>query len=61
MIFEVKLQYSFLVEANDQSSAYAKAIQTIRDNPHVVISGIRQSTTYRKRRSLLSSIVWGSK
>ncbi len=61
MIYEVKLQYSFLVEAADQSAAYSKAVESIRENPHVIINGIRQQSTYKKPPSVLSSLIFGSK
>lgn len=59
MIYQVKLQYGFIVEATNQTDAFNKAVKMVRDNPSSHISGIYQASGPKRKTSLLMRIVKG--
>jgi hypothetical protein len=59
MIYQIKLQYGFLVDATDQTDAYNKAVRMIRENTGSHISGVYQASAPRRKTSLLMRIVKG--
>ena len=59
MIYQIKLQYGFVVEANDQAAAYSKAAQQLRDNPGMVIASVHQFAGAKRKTSLLMRIIKG--
>jgi len=61
MIYQIKLQYGFVVDATNQADALNKAVKMIRDNPSSHISSVFQASAPRKRkRSLLVRILKGA-
>lgn len=61
MIYQIKLQYGFIVDATNQADALNKAVKMIRENPSSHISSVFQASAPRKRkRSLLMRIVKGA-
>ena len=59
MIYRIKLQYGFLVEAADQATAYAKAIKALRENPGSHISSVVPASAPKRKTSLLMRIIKG--
>jgi hypothetical protein len=59
MIYQIKLQYGFLVDATDQASAYSKAVKALRENPGSHISGVTQASAPKKKMSLPMRIIKG--
>lgn len=60
MIYQIKLQYGFLVDAPDQSTAYMKAVRALRDNPGSHISNVAEAPASKKKSmSLLMRIIKG--
>ena len=59
MIYQVKLQYGFVVDAADQATAHAMAVRALRENPSSHISGIKQASAPRRKTSLLMRIIKG--
>ena len=61
MIYQIKLQYGFIVDATNQADALNKAVKMIRENPSSHISSVFQASAPRKRkRSLLMRILKGA-
>lgn len=59
MLYYVRLQYGFHVDARDKSEAFAKASRALRENPGSHIASIRQPDAPRGSASLLKRIVTG--
>lgn len=59
MIYQIKLQYGFIVDAANQTDAFNKAVKMIRENPSSHISGVSQASAPKKKTSLAMRIIKG--
>ena len=59
MLYQIRLQYGFHVEASSNSEAFGKACRALRENPGSHIATVRQADAPRNKRSLLRRIVTG--
>jgi len=59
MIYQIKLQYGFMVDASNQTDAFNKAVRMIRENPSSFISGVVQASAPKRKTSLVMRIVKG--
>jgi hypothetical protein len=59
MIYQIKLQYGFMVEAEDKAAAYALAAKSLRENPGMAISSVFPAMNPKNKSSLLMRIIKG--
>jgi hypothetical protein len=59
MIYQIKLQYGFTVEAHDQATAYSKAVKSIQENPGMAIASVFQASAPKRKMSLLMRLIKG--
>lgn len=60
MLYFVKCNYGFTVEASSRDDAYRKAITSIREAPGVLITGVGAKEDFAKKKSLLWRIFSGA-
>lgn len=59
MLYHVKLQYGFHVEASTNAEAFNKACSALRDNPGSHIADIRQPDAPKGERPVWKRLVTG--
>lgn len=59
MLYRVRLQYGFHVEARNKSEAFAKACQSLRDNPGALVSSIEQPDAPKGSPGIVKRLVTG--
>jgi hypothetical protein len=59
MLYQVKLQYGFLIDASSRDEAYARAIRLLRENPSAYVSDVRQHGEPKGRPSLMKRLITG--
>ena len=59
MLYHIKLQYGFHVEAANKSQAFAKACKHLRENPEALVSRVAQPDEPKGHPSLLKRLVTG--
>jgi hypothetical protein len=59
MLYQIRLQYGFHVDAYDKTEAFRKACQALRDNPGSHIASVQQPDAPKGNRSLLKRLVTG--
>ncbi len=59
MLYHVKLQFGFHVEAADKAQAFAKASKHLRDNPKAHIVRVDRTDVVKGKRSFLRRLITG--
>jgi hypothetical protein len=59
MLYQVKLQYGFMVEAGSREDAFQKAIRELKDSPASHISDVRSTGVTDGKRPLWKRLVTG--
>ncbi len=59
MLYQVKLQYGFLVDAVSRDAAYATAIRLLREAPQSYVSDIHQAGELKKPETFVHRIITG--
>ena len=59
MLYQVKLQYGFLVDAGSRDEAYAIAIRLLREAPQSYVSDIHQAGEPKKPETFVHRIITG--
>jgi hypothetical protein len=59
MLYQVRLQYGFHVDAADTSEAFAKACHALRENPGSHIAAIRQPDAPKGNPGILKRLLTG--
>lgn len=59
MLYHVRLQYGFHVDAQDKAAAFAKASRALRENPGSHIASIKQPDAPKGNRSIIARLVTG--
>jgi hypothetical protein len=59
MLYRVRFQFGFVIDAASKDEAYAKALRRLRESPETAISGVQQEGETTVKRSLLNRIVTG--
>lgn len=58
MLYQIRLQYGFMIEANSPDDAHQKAVCSLREAPESHISRVERANTPRKR-SIVKRIFTG--
>ncbi len=59
MLYRVKLQYGFVIDATSKDAAYAMALKRLREAPETAISGVGPEGEVKEKRSLFNQFVTG--
>jgi len=59
MLYRVRLQYGFLIDATNRDEAYSTALHRLRENPETAISGIQSDAMQRNTRPLWTRLLFG--
>lgn len=59
MLYRVRFQFGFVIDAPSKDAAYANALQRLRESPETAISGVQQEGETKEKRSLLNRLVTG--
>lgn len=59
MLYHVKLQYGFVIDAASRDEAYAKGVRLVRENPAAYISDVRQHGEPKGHPSFIKRIITG--
>ena len=59
MIYQIKLQYAFYVDAPSEAVAYEKAVKALREQPGSHISKIAQAAAPKKKTPFLMRVIKG--
>lgn len=59
MLYQVKLQYGFLIDGSSRDEVYAKAVRLLRENPPVYISDVRQHGEPKRDMSFVKRLITG--
>src|SRR5262249_13986363 len=59
MLYQVKLQYGFVIDAASRDEAYTKALRLVRENPASYIADVRQHGEPKGNPSLMKRLITG--
>ena len=59
MLYQVKMQYGFLIEAGSREEAFQKALRRLRESPESAVSDVRQAGQADGKRPLWRRFVTG--
>ena len=59
MLYRVRFQFGFLIDAASKDEAYAKALRKLRESPESAISGIQPEGEANVKRSLINRLWTG--
>ncbi len=59
MLYRVRFQFGFVIDAASKDDAYAKALRKLRESPETAISGIQQEGVPNVKRSLVNRLLTG--
>ena len=59
MLYQVKLQYGFLVEASSREEAFQKAVRELKESPASHVADVRQTGLADGNRPLWKRLVTG--
>lgn len=59
MLYKVRLQYGFSVDASDKTAAFRVATRMLRDNPGAFVAQIEQADQPKGNPSLIKRIITG--
>ncbi len=59
MLYKVRLQYGFNVDASDKSAAFRIATRMLRDNPGAFVSQVEQADKPKGNPSLVKRVITG--
>ncbi len=59
MLYHVRLQYGFYVDARDKTEAFTKASRALRENPGSHIASIKQPDAPKGNRGIIKRLVTG--
>ncbi len=59
MIYQIKLQYGFLIDAASAEDAFQKAIRRLRETPEGFVSGVYPAGQKKEKPGILRRIVTG--
>ena len=59
MLYQIKLQYGFIVDAGNRDDAYSKVIRRLRESPELFIADIRPAGDSKNKPSLMRRFITG--
>ena len=59
MLYQVKLQFGFLIDGSNRDEVYAKAVRPLRENPASYIADVRQHGEPKGHPSLMKRLITG--
>ena len=59
MLYQVKLQYGYLIDAASRDEAYSKAIRLLRESPESYVSDVRQAGEPKQKASFMRRLITG--
>jgi hypothetical protein len=59
MLYQIKLQYGFIVDAGNRDEAYSKVIRRLRESPELFIADIRPAGESKNKPSLMRRFITG--
>lgn len=59
MLYRVRLQYGFLIDATNRDEAFAKALRRLRDNSETAIADVHPANAAKTSRPLWKRLLTG--
>ena len=59
MLYQVRLQYGFMLEASSRDEAFQKALRRLRESPESAVSDVHQAGQHRHKDGLFKRLVTG--
>ena len=59
MLYQVRLQYGFMLEASSREEAFQKALRRLRESPESAVSDVHQAGQPRQKDGLFKRLMTG--